>query len=1387
MPRSVFRWFLPAGLLLLLFAACSSDPFPDTASCAFEPQGDFGPEPAPECGQREVPFVQTFLFDFRTGPGHITRASPDSNLKIISAADLLTLLNSAQDKQANGLGVLSGAMTFGGSPVQDVSVKITDRSGRLLAIRVEGRTLSAQGGVVMRLPDGTDCPDDAIKLAPTGRPFDPLSDLAGICIKGSLYYNSPGGIPDFSNNRGTSDQGTFTAFNLPPGEVFVWAIRGARGNGRFQVFSDRISIGRVNVIPVPLPTVGITGSLAEWEDGNILVSDGTITLLGSFERPLTTQSGESGIFLFDAVGSNGGYLLRARKEGHLDTLFPIDTGEVQTTSQFVGVTKTINIVSESFFQNVVKKTGPPAIAGRAILTGRLTAPDGTPQHCAKARVVNDAGTDLLSSTGGASIHYAVGSRPGCANPADPQQTSTSGEFLIYNLPPGDIHLRFTARTATGSISGADVATASGAFFLRIFSDSILVQNATSTGRGERVTLSGKILFEGTTIPAGAVSVSVLGVPGGFSYTAVTGQDADGKDIVSSVSLPAKSDASGAFKILANSASGSIDPFIGGGSYVLRLSGSGSFDTYQPISTDTQETIRNLSYIDTLSRNPACVAPRGNCTPPGPGLGAISGTVFDRVTGKATGVRFNIFPESNGGGPREPFLGPPVGGGEFKVESDGRFYLCCFPPGWINFNVVSEDDSGNIIIPIYPDGVTVAQVPVTKSLPQRVQLKGSAFDLVQETAGIEGGHLALLGKTNGIDTGSGGKFTESLETAGRFVVRATRPGYLDTYNYSLRTGIADGEGEIRLASEADIRRLASSAGLDSVALFGAGTGIVSGQIIENNLSTFESCRCGGIGPAAGIHRLDTAFISDDTILDLVELGALTGANAGKSGVAVYFGGKGGTFAKSAEYPTVGSPVAMVLSDFDLKGNLDIAVIGGAVDNGLSVLIGGQDGKFAELAGPILFNADNEEIPTTGLITAPVAATTGDFNNDRRPDLAVVNGDSTLVILDGRGDGTFTPHVDANRAVVRGQTGEGPRAIVIADFNQDGLLDLAVTNSGEGTITVLMGGTDGTFQPLSDPNTNSPVAVDVGGSPTFLTGGDFNGDGRFDLAVVKNGEGIVQILAGEGNGAFTASGSPIFVGGEPVNLVTGEFNSDARIDLAVPREDGNLLILLGNGDGTFGGSNVIPIGPGVDAVVTSDFDRNGLFDLAVAVGTDLGVVFGREIPLAGVSVEVRSLRGNPIGAVRYFADIRKDSGTGVACVWGTELKPAESNLTDCSGRFIIFNVEAEKAGTAITDSGIVLLRASRGAAGNGIVSVFPDSLTYTKLRTTTLQPFVVSVTGVTFDPVGPLPAGTIVGSVQINLLGTDVRTVSDPATGEYSIATDANGEYIVEMNWTPRRSR
>ena len=279
--------------------------------------------------------------------------------------------------------------------------------------------------------------------------------------------------------------------------------------------------------------------------------------------------------------------------------------------------------------------------------------------------------------------------------------------------------------------------------------------------------------------------------------------------------------------------------------------------------------------------------------------------------------------------------------------------------------------------------------------------------------------------------------------------------------------------------------------------------------------------------------------------------------------------------------VGSyPFPLAVGDFNQDGKQDLAT-GNFQSNTVRILLGDGMGGFTEATGS----------PVT-VEVGPVSIAVGDFNRDGKQDLAVAETFSSKVtILLGDGMGGFTQATGSPINV-----GSSPYSIVAGDFNRDGKQDLAVANAGSDNVTILIGNGMGGFTQA----TGSPVTV--GDNPLSVAVGDFNHDGKQDLATANPYSDNVTILIGDGMGGFTqATGSPITVGDYPTSLAVGDFNRDGEQDLAVTNRDAHTVtILLGNGMGGFTEATGSPVNVGATCmeVAVGDFNNDGKPDLATA---------------------------------------------------------------------------------------------------------------------------------------------------------------------------------------------
>ena len=302
-----------------------------------------------------------------------------------------------------------------------------------------------------------------------------------------------------------------------------------------------------------------------------------------------------------------------------------------------------------------------------------------------------------------------------------------------------------------------------------------------------------------------------------------------------------------------------------------------------------------------------------------------------------------------------------------------------------------------------------------------------------------------------------------------------------------------------------------------------------------------------------------------------------ANVYPEGYAILLGKGKGAFQPAKTYSLSDPPTAVATADFNHDGKLDLAF----VENGLTIFSGRGDGTFS---GPTSYSVSN----------SASAIAIGDFNADGNLDVVLTDIFTKFVhVLLGNSDGTFRTAVDY-------KSGGASESIVVADFNGDGHLDLAlplINPSQAGFAAVLLGNGDGSFQ--------APVLYPVQVSALGIAAGDFNGDGIVDLAVTNScgadttcsSPGTVTILMGRGDGTFVQGGN-LTVQYRPFFVLAADFNGHGHLDLAVTNTYTNSVsLLLGNGNGTFGPPKNLQTDKYPFFAATGDFNQDGLPDLVV----------------------------------------------------------------------------------------------------------------------------------------------------------------------------------------------
>jgi Flp pilus assembly secretin CpaC len=317
----------------------------------------------------------------------------------------------------------------------------------------------------------------------------------------------------------------------------------------------------------------------------------------------------------------------------------------------------------------------------------------------------------------------------------------------------------------------------------------------------------------------------------------------------------------------------------------------------------------------------------------------------------------------------------------------------------------------------------------------------------------------------------------------------------------------------------------------------------------------------------------------------------------------------TFART-DFAVGQLPIAVVAHDFNNDAKLDLAVAN-QTDSSISIFLNNDNGNFTAATGSPIQLGTTELLPSA--IASAIFRATDATHLVQPADLVIANGGSnTVSVLLGSEnlDGTFGEAAGSPFTV-----GAQPSGVVIADFNGDGNLDIAVSNQGDNTISVFQGDGLGAFVPFP----KSPfVLPTTEKGPIKMLSGVFDSSGKPEIAVLNattQNIGMFQAsFDSTFDGTFTElSGSPVATDVNPVAFAVGDLNADGFSDFAVVNQSANAVtVLLNDGTSVFTAAAGSPLATASTpaGVAIADFTNDGLGDMAVTNNgsSTLGVYAG-----------------------------------------------------------------------------------------------------------------------------------------------------------------------------------
>ena len=365
----------------------------------------------------------------------------------------------------------------------------------------------------------------------------------------------------------------------------------------------------------------------------------------------------------------------------------------------------------------------------------------------------------------------------------------------------------------------------------------------------------------------------------------------------------------------------------------------------------------------------------------------------------------------------------------------------------------------------------------------------------------------------------------------------------------------------------------------------GLAVASGNggvtVFINQAGTLVTKSASAIGNLSGITAGD---FNHDGSLDVAV------SDYGSSQVHILTNDGSGNLTETSSYAVGSFPTGIVSADFNRDGSLDLAVSNSGT-NSVTILLGSATGTFTPVNNPQSAGID------------PIGLVVTDVNNDGNPDVVAFDAQNAssasqgaFAVLLGNGDGTLQTSQITNLAAVPGMQA------AVGDFNRDGKPDLAYTSASTNQVSIALNNT----LPTAYPSARSFTAyadqpAGKGNMADGIVAADFNKDGLLDIAVTYLQDNAVRVMLNNGGGFGAAQ--TYAVGYQPYFVASGDINGDGYPDLVVSNTTtnnkvGSISVLLNNRNGTFAQAVSYPTGWLPYQVAVGDLNGDGYADVVVA---------------------------------------------------------------------------------------------------------------------------------------------------------------------------------------------